>query len=183
MMIDFLPIPGSYSDQEVQLLKSEIVICDVKKGELLLDVDEVCSSVYFLEKGAVYQYQLDAENEKQIIDLNVPHDWIINHQSFTSRKPSSYRIEAYEDCKMHMLSIDAMHGLIAKSQAFLQIGILLEQAMARVRFFDQQYTPDEKYQYVLNHQPALLQKFPQKILASYLKMTPETLSRVRKRVS
>lgn len=182
-MIDFLRTTGRYSDKELQLLESEIILYDAQKGELLLDVSEVCSSVYFLEKGAVYQYQLDTENEKQIIDLNVPNDWIINHQSFTSRKPSTYRIEVYEDSRIQLLSIDAIHALIAKSQAFLQMGTLLEQAIARVRFFDHQYTPDEKYQYVLKHQPALLQKFPQKILASYLKMTPETLSRVRKRVS
>ena len=182
-MIDSLHTTGSYSDQEVQLLEAEIMVRDIKKGTILLDVGEVCSSVYFLEKGAVYQYQLDKENEKQIIDLNVPQDWIINHQSFTSRKPSTYRIEAYEDSRIQMLSITSIHALIAKSQTFLQMGTLLEQAVARVRFFDHQYTPDEKYQYVLKHQPALLQKFPQKILASYLKMTPETLSRVRKRVS
>ncbi len=182
-MIDFLHTTGSYSDQEVQLLKAEIIVRDIKKGEILLDVGEVCSSVCFLETGAVYQYQLDKENEQQIIDLNVPQDWIINHQSFTSRKRSTYCIQAYEDSRIQMLSITSIHALIAKSQTFLQMGALLEQAVARVRFFDHQYTPDEKYQYVLQHQPALIQKFPQKILASYLKMSPETLSRVRKRVS
>lgn len=143
----------------------------------------MCSSVYFLEKGTFYQYQLDNENEKQIIDLNVPHHWIINHQSFTSRKPSTYRIEVYEDSRLQMLSIDAIHALIAKSQTFLQMGTLSRASNGEGSFFYHQYTLDEKYQYVVKHQPALLQKFPQKILASYLKMTPETLSRIRKRVS
>jgi len=139
--------------------------------------------VCFLEKGAIYQYRIDTENEEQIIDLNVPEDWIINHQSFTGRKPSSYYIQAYADSRIQILSIDTIHVLIAQSQTFLQMGSLLEKAIARVHFFDQQYTPDEKYQYVVKHQPSLIQTFPQKMLASYLKMSPETLSRVRKRIS
>ncbi|WP_299212121.1 cyclic nucleotide-binding domain-containing protein [uncultured Dokdonia sp.] len=133
-MINFLRTTGRYSDLELQLLETEVQSRDVKKEEVLLEVGAVCSSVYFLEKGAVYQYQLDQENKQQIIELNTPQDWIINHQSFTSRKPSTYCIQAFEDSRIQELSIDSIHKLIAKSQTFLQMGSILEQAVARVQF-------------------------------------------------
>ena len=182
-MVKCLQKTERYSEEELQLLKAAIVVRDLKKGEVLLEVGAVCSQVCFLEKGAIYQYNFDEENAENIINLNAPNDWIINHQSFTGRKPSAYCIEAYEDSTIQVLTIDAIHTLIAQSQTFLQMGTIMEKAISRVRFFDEQYTPDEKYQYILEHQPALIQKFPQKMLASYLKMSPETLSRVRKRIS
>ena len=182
-MIEFLRNTGSYSEKELSLLEEVLVDRTLKKEEVLLEIGDVCSSICFLQKGAIYQYSVDDENGEQIIDLNVANDWIMNHQSFTGRKPSTYCIKAYEDSTIQMLSIDAIHQLIGQSQTFFQMGTILEKTVARVHFFDQQYTPDEKYAYVLKHHPILLQKFPQKMLASYLKMTPETLSRVRKRIS
>ena len=110
-------------------------------------------------------------------------DRVINHKSFTTRKPSENLIQAFEDSTIYELSIEAIHKLIATSQSFLQLGKILETTISRIDFFDNNNTPDEKYRFILEHKPMLLQKFPQKIIASYLKITPETLSRVRKRFS
>lgn len=75
------------------------------------------------------------------------------------------------------------HRLIGQSQSFLQMGKILEESTSRIDFFDNNNTQDEKYQYVLENKPELIQSFPQKLIASYLKITPETLSRVRNRFS
>ncbi len=182
-LIAYLQRTGSYSQEELTLLEEKLEYQTYPKETFLLNKDEVCSSLYFIESGAICQYKEDDAGEKHMIDLNVTHDWVINHKSFTSRKPSEYYIQAYEACEVYILSIEAIHTLIAESQAFFQLGKILEASTARVHFFDNNYTPDEKYAYVLKHKPALVQKFPQTLLASYLKMTPETLSRVRKRIS
>ncbi|PKG42822.1 Crp/Fnr family transcriptional regulator, partial [Psychroflexus sp. MES1-P1E] len=110
------------------------------------------------------------------------NDWVINHKSFTTRKPSEYSIQAFEESFIYELSIDAIHRLIAQSQSFFQMGKILEESTSRIDFFDNNNTPDEKYDFIIKNKPSLLQKFPQKIIASYLKITPETLSRVRKRI-
>ncbi|MEO5563434.1 MAG: hypothetical protein ABIR18_08365, partial [Chitinophagaceae bacterium] len=60
---------------------------------------------------------------------------------------------------------------------------IFEQATSRVHFFDNRLNPTEKYQYILDNKSGLLQKFPLKLIASYLKITPETLSRVRESFS
>ena len=125
----------------------------------------------------------ESEFNKNVIDLSIPNDWVLNHKSFTARKPSEYSIQAFEDTSYYEISIDAIHRLIAQSQSFLQMGKILEESISRIYFFDNNNTPDEKYLHIITKKPELLQKFPQTIIASYLKITPETLSRVRKRIS
>ncbi|WP_394750217.1 Crp/Fnr family transcriptional regulator [Spongiimicrobium salis] len=179
----FLHKAGNYTEQELDLLRTELQLRTLQKDDRLLTQGEICSSLSFILQGAAYHYTLDHDNEKAIIELSVPGDWIINHKSFTGRKPSEYMIQCSEITTIYTLSIDAIHKLIAASQSFLQLGKVLEEAVSRLAFFDHDYTPDKKYLHLLEHRPELFQKFSQKTIASYLKVTPETLSRVRKRFS
>lgn len=174
---------GNFSEKESLLLKQELQFKELKKGDMLLEKGNVCSSLCFIVSGSFYQYNIDPEFNKNIIDLNIPNDCVINHKSFTSRKPSECSIEAFEDSAVYEISMDAIHKLIALSQSFLQMGKILEETTSRIDFFDNNFTPDEKYHYIITNKPNLLQNFPQTIIASYLKITPETLSRVRKRLS
>lgn len=182
-MIEFLNKAGHFSEEESMLLQKEVQHHLCTKDTFLLRKGEVSSSIYFIKKGAVYHHKTDDDGNVHIIDLNATHDWVVNHTSFTSRKPSVREIQVYEDSEVYELSITSIHKLIASSQSFLQMGKVLEETTSRIHFFDGNYTPDEKYAHILAHKPVLLQKFPQTMIASYLKITPETLSRVRKRVS
>jgi len=181
-ILELLKKAGNFSEKDSLLLTKELQFKKLKKGEILLEKGNVCSSLCFVVSGSFYQYNIDSEFNKNIIDLNIANDWVINHKSFTSRKPSEYFIQAFEDTTFYEISIDAIHKLIAQSQSFLQMGKILEESTSRIDFFDNDFTPDEKYRYILTNKPNLLQKFPQTIIASYLKMTPETFSRVRKRI-
>lgn len=178
---DLLSRAGQFSEEEQQLLKEELQFHTFTKEEYLLIEGTVCSKVYFLVKGSAVQYVIDEEEERHIIDLHVARDWVLDHQSFTTRQPSKHSIQCYEDCTAYILSIEAIHRLIAKSQAFFQLGKILGETANRIQFFDQKHSPDEKYRSVVKNRPALLQSFPQKYIASYLKISPETLSRVRGR--
>lgn len=182
-ILELLNRTGEFSEKESLLLEQELQFRKLKKDEFLLKKNNTCSSVCFVVSGCFYQYNIDSELNKNVIDLSITNDWVINHKSFTSRKPSEYSIQAFEDSSVYELSIDAIHRLIAQSQSFLQMGKILEESISRIDFFDNNNTPDEKYQYMLKNKPKLLQKFPQKVIASYLKITPETLSRVRKKFS
>lgn len=182
-ILTFLDKAGRFSEKETVLLKKELQHRTLNKDEILLEKGAICSSVCFVVSGSFYQYYIDLDLNKNIIDLNVDNDWVINHKSFTSRKPSEYTIQAYEDSSIYEISMDAIHKLIAQSQSFLQMGRILEETISRIDFFDNNNSPDEKYQHIITNKPQLLQKFPQTIIASFLKITPETLSRVRKRLS
>ncbi|UZR98100.1 Crp/Fnr family transcriptional regulator [Chondrinema litorale] len=182
-VIQYLKHNGRYPEKDLLMLQDELVFRKLKKDEILLEKGEVCSTFSFLEAGAIVHYDIDSDIYTHVFDVNIPKDWVINHKSFSSRKPSEYTIKAYEESTIYSLSIDSIHKLIGISQVFLQLGKLLDEATSRVEFFDKNYSPDEKYQYILDNKPALLQKFPQRLIAAYLKITPETLSRVRNRFS
>lgn len=182
LISDYLKNTISLSERELALLEDKLEFKVLEKDDYLLRKGEVCSFFGFIESGAIYQYKIDTDLEQNIIDLNVSKDWVLNHKSFTSQKPSDYYIQAFEKSYIHILSIESIHTLIAESQSFLQMGKILENAVARVDFFDNNNSPDEKYLHVLHNKPEIIQKFPQKIIASYLKVSPETLSRVRKRI-
>ena len=182
-VVQYLKNNGKYSEKDLLLLQDELVYQKLKKDDVLLDKGEICSTFSFLAAGAIYHYDIDAEINTHVFDLNITNDWVINHKSFTARKPSTYTIKAFEESSIYYLSIDSIHKLIGISQVFLQLGKLLDEATSRIEFFDKNYSPDEKYQYILDNKPALLQKFPQRLIAAYLKITPETLSRVRNRFS
>ena len=181
--LQLLKNAGTYSEKDALLLKKELHLKSIPKEGILLEKGQVCSSLCFIITGSFYHYRLDSESNKTIIELNIAQDWVINHKSFTSRNPSEYSIQAFGQSTYYEISMDAIHRLIGHSQAFLQMGKLLEEATARVHFFDNNSNPDEKYRYILENKPGLLLTFPQTFIASYLKMTPETLSRVRKRLT
>lgn len=182
-ILELLNKTGELSEKDSGLLKKELQFRELKKGDFLIEKGTVCSSFCFVISGSFYHYYIDSELNKNIIDLNIENDWVINHKSFASRKPSEYSIRAFENCSFYEISIDSIHRLIAHSQAFLQMGKILEESTSRIDFFDNRNTPDDKYRYILTNKPKFLQKFPQTIIASYLKISPETLSRVRKRLS
>ena len=171
---------GSFSDEEITLFAESLKARDIPKGGSVLQVNEVCREVSIIEQGSFIQYYRDQELNDVIVNLFVPHDWLLSRSSFTSQKASKSKIEAFEDSRIHTVSMDDLHQLIGKHPAFFALGRILEVTHSHS---DPKHTPDKKYELLLQEKPQLVQKFPLKHVASYLNMTPETLSRVRSRIS
>lgn len=178
MLYNILNKVGSFTENEVEYVASKMVPRHYKKNDWLLAEGIICRSVSLLVSGTAYQFALNDINEN-VIDLYSQSDWVMNYNSFVSQKPSTTFIKAYTDCDVLEMSIYTAHELIGQSPVFFQLGKLLEQALARTHYFDNALTPLQKYNYLLSTKPQLLQDFPLKMIASYLKITPETLSRVR----
>jgi CRP-like cAMP-binding protein len=170
---------GNYNKLEELLFENEVVQKRYPKGEVMTAKGEVATSVYYLVSGAVVQRIKSNEGWQNIIDLHTENEWLVNHLSFVSQSPSNSEMVAYTDVVVLELSIHAIHLLVSKSLAFLQLNRVLDQATARLHFFDFSLTPIQKYRYMFEQKPVLLQHFPLKMIASYLKISPETLSRVR----
>ena len=183
MLLEILETNGFYSDTDIALFESQVTFRNLLKDEVLVKPGEISNAIYFILTGAVYQYNYIDEFQENVIDLHLDHEWFLNDNSFISQKPSVSFIKAYTDSRILELNIESLHYLIGKSPAFLQLGKIFEQATYRVRLFDNRLTPTQKYQYILDHRRDLIQKFPLKYIASYLKITPETLSRVRENLA
>ncbi|MBT1703209.1 Crp/Fnr family transcriptional regulator [Chryseosolibacter indicus] len=170
---------GIYSSSDETLFEKEVRHRTISKDELLVKRGEVCRSIFFNITGSLYQYKSKDEIKENVIDLHADQEWVLNQISFTFQKPSDTFIKAYTDSRLLELSIESIHCLIAQSPAFLQLAKIFTAAGSRISFFDDRMTPAQKYQYILDNRNNLIQKFPLKYIASYLKMAPETLSRVR----
>jgi len=169
---------GTFSTEQVALIFNHCEVQHVKKGDALIEAGQVCNSVFFLVKGACYQYKMN-ETEESIIELYDETDCIVNHASFIFQKPSSETVKAYADSEVLALTVHSIHKLIGVSPVFFQLGKILQSSSFRLNFFDDAMTPQERYTYILENKPRLIQTFPLKYIASYLKIAPETLSRVR----
>jgi CRP-like cAMP-binding protein len=104
---------------------------------------------------------------------------MFNQESLIEQLPSATKIRAYSNAEVLSLSLNSFHYLCSKSQAFLLFGKILNQTKYRTSLYDNSLNPLEKYLFITKIKPELTTIFPLKLIASYLKVTPETLSRVR----
>lgn len=169
---------GQFSDRDLHLFEAHIVRKIIPKNEVVLAEGEVCKSIYFVLSGALFQFQ-SGETTETIIDLHLPQEWMFNHSSLIEQTPSVTAIKAFAKSEVVQLSLDHLHSLMANSQAFLQLGKVFNQSNHRAYLFDNGLNPAQKYDYIQNVKPLIAQVFPVKMIASYLKIAPETLSRVR----
>lgn len=178
MSTEILTTVGQFSTADITLFEKYSTKKTLNKNDNLLKQGEICRSVFYILSGSCYQYQ-GAEPTESIIDLHLEKEWMFNQDSLVGQSPSTTTIRAFTKSEIVAISLEQLHRLIAQSAAFLQFGSILNQASNRTQLFDNAFNPARKYQYISNSRPLIAQVFPVKMIASYLKMAPETLSRVR----
>lgn len=169
---------GNFTYFDIELFDKHTSRRILLKDEVLLNEGEVCKCFYFILSGSFTQFQMD-DIDEVIIDLHLESEWIFNQQSLTEQTPSKTTIKAFSKSEIIELSLNSFHSLCSKSQSFLQFGKILNQTVNRTFLFDNSLKPSEKYDYINKSKPGLTKVFPVKMIASYLKIAPETLSRVR----
>jgi CRP-like cAMP-binding protein len=178
MLRDILFDIGQFSDTEIALFEKFTTRKTLNKNDILLKEGEICKSAFYVLSGSFFQFQT-GEITENIIDLHLQKEWMFNHASLIEQSPSKTAIKAFTKSEVIELSLSNLHSLIAHSQAFLQIGRIFNQPNNRIYLFDNSLNPAQKYNYIKEAKPLISQIFPIKMIASYLKIAPETLSRVR----
>ncbi|HMH21047.1 MAG TPA: cyclic nucleotide-binding domain-containing protein [Puia sp.] len=180
-VIDSLQSFGSFSEKDLAFFESKLSARTVRKNDFILKEKAICQAIYFILDGSCIHLLPAADGTDTVVNLYTKNSWLTDYQSFTSQKPAVAFIQASEDCQLAVLEIHVLHELILYSPVFFKAGRLLE----TIQYTDintLQLSPEEKYRDLLERRPELLQAFPLKILASYLRITPETLSRIRRRI-
>jgi CRP-like cAMP-binding protein len=165
-------------------LREHITPYSVKKRKLLLKEGAICNHIYFLLKGAVRGFI--REGQKDITTwIVVEEDLVTSIYSLEERVPSIGNIQAIENCEMLALTYDQLEEIYTRFPEFNIIARKLLQryyADAERRAFIARLTKaDNKYRHFLMLHQRLANRIPLKYIASYLGMTLETLSRIRKR--
>lgn len=151
--------------------------------DFLLKRGQISSDLTFIHAGSLRLY---AETDRGELTLNffTENQWAGDLESLVKQQPSQYFIEAMEVSDTHSISLKAVHDLMNLDPCFRMLNSL----MGNLTIPSTHLTalniksPDERYRQLLAEHPNWINRFPQMHIASYLGMTPETLSRVRARV-
>ncbi len=176
------PIP--LSGEDIQLIEKAFVPKTFKKKQFLLTAGEVCKHICFIGKGATRQYTVDARGKEHVLNLSIENWWTSDRESFHKFTPSIYTIEALEDTDVLMLpKADGWYDKVNAIPAFCEMRKRLDDAhhMAVQRRLHASitYSAEDRYRELLVSYPEFITRFPQHIIASYLGISKETLSRIR----
>ncbi|EHQ26718.1 Crp/Fnr family transcriptional regulator [Mucilaginibacter paludis] len=172
------------SQEDIQLIQKAFVPKQFKKRQFLLREGEVCKYISFIVKGAVRQYTVDDKGNQHVLNLGIENWWTSDRESYHKLTPSIYNIDAWEETEVLMLpKTEGWYDKVNAIPAFCELRKKLDDAhhmaMQRRLHSSINYTAEYRYDELIQNYPDFLQRFPQHIIASYLGITKETLSRIR----
>lgn len=173
-----------HPDEEgLEIIQNYLIPKKLRKRQYLLQEGDVCKYNCFVEKGALKAYILDEKANEHIVQFAFEGCFISDLASMMTGDPSSYNIEAMEDSELVLLTNKAHHEIIKKVPCFEYfVHSRLQSAYIDLqnRLIDIiSLSGEKKYNNLINKYPEITQRVPQHMLASYLGLSAETLSRIR----
>lgn len=172
------------TEKDIALLKKVMIPKKLRKRQYLLQEGDTCNYFGFIVKGATRQYTVDAKGNEHILNLCIENWWTSDRESFHSQQPSKFNIDAWEETDLLLLP--------RANGAYEQVNAIPSFSEMRIKLDDNHYvasqrrilssfnqTAEMRYAALQKDYPEFLQRFPQHIIASYLGITKETLSRIR----
>ena len=175
------------SDEGIDVLKRKLIPKKARKRQFLLNAGDVCQNMIFVERGLLRSFSDDRNGSEHIMQFATEGWWISDMASFFSRESSKYNIEALEESELLLMSKEVMDELIdevPQMQKYL-LNLMQNHIIALQRRINvvQSMSAEETYLKLMDVNPDLINRASQQHIASYLGITPETLSRVRRQVS
>jgi len=179
-MLSFLDsfTDGVFSDKALQLIRSNIVIKKVKKGDYLLRKGDMLKKGFFVKSGCLRSYTLD-EKGKEHVYMFAPEGWLVNDiEAQVKDKPAELFIDAIEDSEVEVIDNEIFTIVNPTAQDFAKLTKRLAVLQKRIILL-MSASLQERYLDFVQTYPNIVQRVPQKMIASYLGVTPEALSKIR----
>jgi CRP-like cAMP-binding protein len=177
----------SITEEEFDFCKTLFILKKLRKKQYLLQEGDVSRYTAFVEKGMLRTFTVDDKGNEPILQFSMEGWWITDLYSFLTDEPSRYNIEAIEDCELLLITKSSWDVLLEKVPAFERYFRILIQnsliAIQRRLMNSMTETAEEQYTKLIATFPTCLQRVPQHMIASFLGITPETLSRIRSQMA
>lgn len=175
----------AFSEAELDLIDGYFEIKSLRKKEFLQTNGTICDFVGFVEKGNIRHFHVKDGDEKTC-DLSFENAWVTDFHSFNAGTPCVMNLQAMEDTVVLLIRKENLLKLYRLSNKFETFGRLMAEQVAQratdIAMSLSSEKPEERFQNLLRKQPNLFQRVPQKYIANFLGVSPESLSRIRNRI-
>lgn len=154
------------------------------KKEYLTEAGYTCNYQYFILEGACYSFYVNEKGDKNAIQFAVENYWITDAASYFTNKPAAFSIETLEPVRTRMLNRENLERLCEAFPLYDRFfRILMQNALGNLHYRIAKTTSEDaahRYQEFSQMYPHFMQRIPQYLIASYLGIAPQSLSRIRK---
>jgi CRP-like cAMP-binding protein len=179
----FITANGDFTPEDLQLMRSLAIVKKVRRKEFLLQEGEICRYKIFIAKGLLKSYCLRHDGTEHIMRFSPENSWTTDHISLKNQTPAQSNIEALENSEVVMWTRENMHELFNSIPGFkAYMSRLIENALKSSHdriLMNLSYTSEEKYEDFIANFPDVFRRVPLHMVASYLGVSRETLSRIR----
>jgi CRP-like cAMP-binding protein len=172
-------------DEELSLIDHYFELRKLKKRGFLLQDGEVCNFVGFIAEGTIRHFHIKDGVEKTC-EISFENAWVTDFQSFTHHTPCIMNLQAMGETTVWTIRKENLYQLYRECNKYETFGRLMAEQVARrateIAMSLASDKPEERFQNLLLKQPDLFQRVPQKYIANLLGISPESLSRIQKRI-
>ncbi|GAA3621870.1 Crp/Fnr family transcriptional regulator [Flavivirga jejuensis] len=174
----------SFSEEEMDSFYNYLTPQTFQKKEFILKEGDLCKNKFFITKGLIRIFKIDAKGNEHIIHFGIENWWVTNMESFITEQPSLLYIQALEETTLLTISktnLEKAYTTIPKLERLFRI--ITEKMFVAIERKNEHYikiASKERYHLFMDELKTFSQRVPQYMIASYLDMTPEYLSELRK---
>ena len=175
-----------FTDEELGAVDEYFVERIFKRKELLLEATCPCRHLFFIVKGSVRYFRIKEDSSETTCDISLDNQWATEFVSFTSGTPARLSLQALEETTVYYIDKAHLYALYKAFPRYETFGRLITERILQqsidtsVSLASQK--PEERFKHLMQTRAELFQRVPRKFIANLLGISPESLSRLQKRI-
>lgn len=175
----------SLSDEESELFLSSVRSMSFSKKEIIVRQGDRCNQLYFVKTGSLRAYNINEEGKESTIMFAIKDWWVTDMNAFSHQEPALLSIQAIQDCQLDVIThnrLECLYDEIPKLEKFFRIIFQKAYIREQLRVLENiSLSTEQRYNQFIKKYPNIVERTTQRQIASYLGVTPEFLSAVKKK--